>query len=104
MGETGFILVVDIAVRIEILFSVYGWLCMITVIILLMVTSKFLDINREVTFFLGAIFFCIRNLSALIMRSMSFFQIKYLPLLKCWIQCRAVLIPLTLLLMMRVIS
>ncbi|MFG6322295.1 MAG: GHKL domain-containing protein [Lachnospiraceae bacterium] len=122
MSEAGFILVVDIAVRIEILLyavcmaaffypfmagkkeqrksrikkalmvfliytvmyfvnmaaSVYGWLCMIIVIILLVVASKFLDMNREFTFFLGVIFFCIRNLSALIMRSISYFLDKYL--------------------------
>ena len=58
--------------------SVYGWLCMIIVIILLMAASKFLDMNREFTFFLGVIFFCIRNLSALIMRSISYFLDKYL--------------------------
>ena len=122
MSEAGFILVVDIAVRIETLLyavcmaaffypfmagkkeqrkskikkvlmvfliytvmyfvnmaaSVYGWLCMIIVIILLMAASKFLDMNREFTFFLGVIFFCIRNLSALIMRSISYFLDKYL--------------------------
>ena len=32
--------------------SVYGWLCMIIVIILLAAASKFLDMNREFTFFL----------------------------------------------------
>ena len=122
MSEAGFILVVDIAVRIETLLyavcmaaffypfmagkkeqrkskikkvlmvfliytvmyfvnmaaSVYGWLCMIIVIILLMAASKFLDMNREFAFFLGVIFFCIRNLSALIMRSISYFLDKYL--------------------------
>ena len=122
MSEAGFILVVDIAVRIEILLyavcmaaffypfmagkkeqrksrikkvlmvfliytvmyfvnmatSVYGWLCMIIVIILLAAASKFLDMNREFTFFLGVVFFCIRNLSALIMRSISYFLGKNL--------------------------
>ena len=53
--------------------SVYGWLCMIIVIILLAAASKFLDMNREFTFFLGVIFFCIRYLSALIMGSISYF-------------------------------
>lgn len=122
MSEASFILVVDIAVRIEILLygvcmaaffypfmagrkepgksrikkvlmvfliytvmyfvnmaaSVYGWLCMIIVIILLVAASKFLGMNREFTFFLGVIFFSIRNLSALIMRSISYFLDKYL--------------------------
>ena len=122
MGEAGFILIVDIAVRIEILLyavcmaaffypfmagkkeqtknrlkkvlmafliytvmyfvnmaaSVYGWLCMIIVLILLVSASKFLDMDRKFTFFLGVIFFCIRNLSVLIMRSISYFLGKYL--------------------------
>ena len=58
--------------------SVYGWLCMIIVLILLIAASKFLDMDREFTFFLGVIFCCIRNLSALIMRSISYFLDKYL--------------------------
>lgn len=58
--------------------SVYGWLCIIIVFILLVAASKFLDIDRECAFFLGVIFFCIRNLSALIMRSISYFLDKYL--------------------------
>ena len=122
MGEAGFILVVGIAVRIEILLyavcmtaffypfmagkkeptksrikkvlmvfliytvmyfvnmsaSVYGWLCMIIVLILLAGASKFLDMDKEFVFFLGVIFFCIRNLSALIMRSISYFLGKNL--------------------------
>lgn len=122
MSEAGFILVLDIAVRIEILLyavcmaaffypfmagkkeqrksrikkvlmvfliytvmyfvnmatSVYGWLCMIIVIILLAAASKLLDMNREFTFFLGVIFFSIKNLSALIMRSISYFLGKNL--------------------------
>lgn len=57
--------------------SVYGWLCMIIVIILLAAASKFFDIDKEFTFFLGAFFFCIRNLSALIMRSISYVLNKY---------------------------
>ena len=122
MGEADFSLILDIAVRIEILLyavcltvffypfmagkkeqrksrlkkvlmvfliytimffvnmaiSVYGWLCMIIVLILLVAASKFLDMDKEFTFFLGVIFFCIRNLSVLIMRSISYFLDKYL--------------------------
>lgn len=117
MGEAGFILVVDIAVKIEILLyavcmaaffypfmtgkkeqrksrikkvlmvfmiyavmyfvnaaaSGYGWLCMIFVLILLVAASKFLDMDKKFTFFLGVIFFCIKNLCVLIMRSISYF-------------------------------
>ncbi|MBD5529850.1 MAG: GHKL domain-containing protein [Lachnospiraceae bacterium] len=58
--------------------SVYGWLCMIIMLILLAAASKFLDMDRKFTFFLGVIFTCIRNLSALIMRSISGFLDKYL--------------------------
>ena len=57
--------------------SVYGWLCMIIVLILLAGASKFLDMDKEFVFLLGVIFFCIRNLSALIMRSISYFLDKY---------------------------
>lgn len=121
MSEAGFILVVDVAVRVEILLyavcmaaffypfmagkkeqrksrikkvlmvfliytvmyfvnmaaSVYGWLCMIIVIILLVAASKFLDMNREFTFFLGVIFFCIRDLSMLAMESIDFLSSGY---------------------------
>ncbi len=58
--------------------SVYGWLCMIIVLILLVAASKFLDMEKGFTFFLGVIFFCIRNLSVLMMRSVSYFLDKYL--------------------------
>lgn len=122
MSEAGFILVVDITVRIELLLyavcmaaffypfmtgkkeqrksrikkvlmvfliytvmyfvnmaaSVYGWMCMIIVNILLVAASKFLGMNREFTFFLGVIFFSIKNLSTLIMRSISYFLGKNL--------------------------
>lgn len=57
--------------------SVYGWLCMIIVIVLL-AASKFLDMEREFTVLLGVLFFCVRKLSALIMRSVSFIVDKRL--------------------------
>ncbi|WP_275443531.1 sensor histidine kinase [Petralouisia muris] len=52
--------------------SVYGWLCMMAVIVLLAAASKFLDMEREFTMLLGVLFFCARKLSALVMRSVSF--------------------------------
>ena len=52
--------------------SVYGWLCMMVVIVLLAAASKFLDMEREFTILLGVLFFCARKLSALVMRSVSF--------------------------------
>ena len=57
--------------------SVYGWLCMIIVLILLVSASKFLDMDKEFTFFLGAIFFCIRDLSMLAMESIDFLSSGY---------------------------
>ncbi len=51
---------------------VYGWICMGAVIALLAAASGFLDMGREFTIFLGALFFCARKLSALIMRSISY--------------------------------
>jgi len=58
--------------------SFYGWLCMLIVLILYVAVSGFLDMDREFAFFLGVIFFCIRNLSMLVMRSISYFLDKYL--------------------------
>ena len=58
--------------------SIYGWLCMIIVLALLVVASKFLDMDREYVLFLGVIFFCIKNLSVLIMRSINYFLGKHL--------------------------
>lgn len=57
--------------------SVYGWLCMIIVLILLVSASKYLDMDKEFTFFLGVIFFCIRNLSMLAMESIDFLSNGY---------------------------
>ena len=58
--------------------AVYGWLCMIIVIVLLAAASKCLDMGREFTILLGVLFFCARKLSALIMRSVSFLVDKRL--------------------------
>lgn len=58
--------------------SVYGWLCMMAVIVLLAAASNFLDMEREFTVLLGVLFFCARKLSALVMRSVSFVADKHL--------------------------
>ncbi len=58
--------------------SIYGWLCMIIVLVLLVAASKFLDMDRQFTLLLGVIFFCVKNLSVLIMRSISYFLGKSL--------------------------
>ena len=54
-----------------------GWLRMVIELILLVAASGFLDMDREFTFFLGVLFFCVRNLSVLIMRSISYFLDKH---------------------------
>lgn len=58
--------------------SVYGWLCMIIMLILLIAASGFFDMDRKFTFFLGVVFVCIRNLSVLVMRSISWFLSRHL--------------------------
>ncbi|MCM1092025.1 MAG: GHKL domain-containing protein [Butyrivibrio sp.] len=62
--------------------DIYGWLCMVIVLVLLAAVSRFLEMDRELTLFLGVIFYCIKNLSVLIMRSVSFLVGKEL-------ECRA---------------
>lgn len=42
----------------------YGWLGLMIVIILLTASSGYLGMNRNFTFFMGIIFFCIRNLTS----------------------------------------
>ncbi len=54
-----------------------GWLYMAIVLILLVAASGFLDMDRGFTFFLGVIFFCIRNLSMLTVSSISYFLDKH---------------------------
>lgn len=58
----------------------YGWLGLMIVIILLTASSGYLGMNRNFTFFMGIIFFCIRNLSMLIVESIDFFTSRY------WVQ------------------
>ena len=55
----------------------YGWLRMMVVLILLVAVSKFLDLDRGFTFFLGVSPYCIRNLSAIIVESISYFLDKH---------------------------
>lgn len=57
---------------------IYGWLCMIIVFVLLVAASPFLDMDREFALFLGAIFFCVKNLCVLVMRSIGYFLDKNL--------------------------
>ena len=62
---------------VSMLTSGFGWLYMAIVLVLLVAVSGFLGMDREFAFFLGVIFFCIRNLSMLIVRSISYFLDKH---------------------------
>ena len=62
---------------VSMLTSGFGWLYMAIVLALLVAVSGFLDMDRGFAFFLGVIFFCIRNLSMLIVRSISYFLDKH---------------------------
>lgn len=52
--------------------SIYGWLCMVLVIILLVAASKFTGMDKKLTFFLNILFFSIWNMSRLIIESIYY--------------------------------
>lgn len=54
--------------------SIYGWLCMLLALALLTAASGLLEMDRESALFLGVIFFCMKNLCVLAMRSVSYFS------------------------------
>ena len=54
------------------LFSIYGWLCIVIVIILLAAASGFLGMDKKISFYLCIMFFCMRTLSGLIVESLFF--------------------------------
>ncbi|MBD5490671.1 MAG: GHKL domain-containing protein [Lachnospiraceae bacterium] len=62
---------------VSMLTSGFGWLYMAIVLALLVAVSGFLDMDRGFAFFLGVLFFCIRNLSMLIVRTVSYFLDKH---------------------------
>ena len=70
-------LIYTVVYFVSMLTSGFGWLYMVSVLTLLVAASGILDMDREFTFFLGVIFFCIRNLSMLIVRSISYFLDKH---------------------------
>lgn len=55
-----------------IIVSVYNWICMLAVILLLLAVPHILGIKRRSAFLLGILFFSIRGLSRLMMESMYF--------------------------------
>lgn len=58
--------------------SIYSWLCMAIVIILLVMASKFTGIDKKFIFFLGILFFSIQNMSRLIIESIYYvFIVKF---------------------------
>ena len=52
--------------------SVYSWLCMVIVIILLVAASQFIGVDKKFTFFLSILFFSVQNISSLILESMYY--------------------------------
>lgn len=55
----------------------YGWTHMILVTVILLSVSAFLGMERNFVFLLSALFYCIRNLSMMMMRSVDFFTSEY---------------------------
>lgn len=51
---------------------VYGWLCMVIIIVLLVASSGFLGMDKKVSFFLSVVFFCMKSLNRLIVESFYF--------------------------------
>ena len=70
-------LIYTVVYFVSMLIAGVGWLYMMIVLTLLVAASGFLDMDRGYTFFLGVIFFCLRNLSMLIVRSISYFLDKH---------------------------
>ncbi len=56
----------------------YGWMHMILVTGILMLLSGFLGMERNFIFLLNVLFYCTRNLSMMMMRSVDFFTAEYL--------------------------
>ena len=50
-----------------------GWVCMVIVTALLTAASRYLGIDRKSAFLLGALFFCIRNLSSVTVTGVNFY-------------------------------
>lgn len=57
--------------------SIYDWLCMAAVIVLLMAVSGFIEMDRKSVFLLTVIFLSIRSLSMLIVESLHFVLSRY---------------------------
>lgn len=56
----------------------YGWMHMILITGVLMLLSGFLGMERNFIFLLNVLFYCTRNLSMMMMRSVDFFTSEYL--------------------------
>ena len=55
----------------------YGWMHMILITGILMLLSGFLGMERNFIFLLNVLFYCTRNLSMMMMRSVDFFTSEY---------------------------
>lgn len=58
--------------------SMGGWVCIVGVTVLLTMASPYLGIDRKSAFFLGVLFFCIRNLCTLAAASVNFYTGRHL--------------------------
>lgn len=58
--------------------SMGGWVCIAGVTVLLTMASPYLGIGRKPAFFLGVLFFCIRNLCTLAAASVNFYTGRHL--------------------------
>lgn len=56
---------------------IYGWLCMMIIIALIVAVSKFLDIDSRFSFLLSVLFFSVRYLSNMMLQSANFLLSLY---------------------------
>ncbi|SOY27666.1 sensory histidine kinase DcuS [Acetatifactor muris] len=55
----------------------HGWMHMILVILLLAVFSAYLGVEKKLLIFLGMLFYCVRNLSMMLLTSVDYFSAEY---------------------------
>ncbi len=55
----------------------HGWMHIILVILLLTVLSAYLGVEKKLLIFLGMLFYCVRNLSMMLLTSVDYFSAEY---------------------------
>lgn len=55
-----------------IMFSIWDWLCMVLVLIVLVAASKYLDMDRKISMLLMIFFLCIKNISRIMAESLYY--------------------------------